>query len=121
MDPRALAVAEKNLDAAGIRGATLLVGDATSFRPPGPPPTLVISNPPLGRRVQRGAGLGGLLDRFVENAAALLVRGGRLVWISPFPRRTRDVAASRGLTLAEAYEVDMGGFAAEMQVLVKKR
>ncbi|MFT3769266.1 MAG: HEAT repeat domain-containing protein [Minicystis sp.] len=120
VDPRALDVARKNLEAAGVRDAALIAGDATSLRPPGPPPTLVISNPPLGRRVHRGAGLGGLLERFVENAAGLLVKGGRLVWISPFPQRTRDAAAARGLRLAEAHEVDMGGFAAEMQVLVKR-
>jgi 23S rRNA G2445 N2-methylase RlmL len=120
VDPRAIAVARANLEAAGARDATLIVGDATSLALPGPAPTLVITNPPLGRRVQRGAGLGPLLDRFLEHAAGMLAKGGRIVWISPFPRRAREVAEARGLRLAEAREVDMGGFAAEMQVLVKR-
>jgi 23S rRNA G2445 N2-methylase RlmL len=120
VDPLALEVARRNLAAAGLRDATLVIGDATSMRPAGPPPTLVITNPPLGRRVQRGAGLGGLLDRFVENAAGLLGKGGRLVWISPFPGRTRAVAEAHGMTVREVREVDMGGFAAELQVLIKR-
>lgn len=120
VDPRALEIARRNLDAAGARDVELLAGDATSVRLPGPAPTLVITNPPLGRRVQRGAGLAPLLVRFVEHAASLLPRGGRLVWISPFPARTREAAAAHRLALKETYEVDMGGFAAEMQVLVKR-
>jgi len=45
----------------------------------------------------------------------LLVPGGRLVWISPFPARSRAAATRAGLTLEWARVVDMGGFEAEMQ------
>lgn len=120
IDARALSVARGNLDAAGAEDAALVMGDATSLPPPGPPPTLIVTNPPLGRRVQRGAGLGPLLDRFVSHAAGVLAKHGRLVWMSPFPARTREIAAARGLALAEAREVDLGGFAAEMQRFVKR-
>jgi hypothetical protein len=60
-----------------------------------------------------------MLDRFLQHAARVLAPGGRIAWISPFPERTRAVALARGLALVRAIEVDMGGFAAEMQVLRK--
>jgi predicted RNA methylase len=121
LDAAALAVARANLEAAGAREVTLIQGDATRLRPPGPAPTLIITNPPLGRRVQRSAALGPLLDRFVEHASGLLAPGGRISWISPFPARTRTIAGVRGLTVALAREVDLGGFPAELQVLVRQR
>jgi 23S rRNA G2445 N2-methylase RlmL len=119
IEPRALGIARVNLEAAGVRDALLVQGDATSRPPPGSPPTRIITNPPLGRRVQRASALGPLLDKFLVHAAYVLAPGGRLVWISPFARRHREMAASRGLSLIEAREVDMGGFTAEMQVLAK--
>ena len=120
LEPRALAVARENLLAAGVKDAVLLEGNAATLHPPGPAPTLIVTNPPLGRRVQRSASLGPLLDRFVSNAADVLAKNGRLVWISPFPARTRELGAARGLTLKLSREVDMGGFAGEMQVMVKR-
>lgn len=120
LEPRALEVARGNLAAAGVGDAVLLAGNAATLHPPGPSPTLIITNPPLGRRVQRSAALGPLLDRFLSNVADVMAKGGRLVWISPFPGRTRDIGAARGLTLKLAREVDLGGFAAEMQVMVKR-
>jgi 23S rRNA G2445 N2-methylase RlmL len=117
VDEAALDVARANLAAAGARDATLLRGDAATLVPPGPRPTLIVTNPPLGRRVQRSAALAPLLDRFVAHAARLLAPGGRMVWISPFPERTRAVAEAQGLRVARARMVDMGGFSAELQEL----
>ena len=117
LDEGALAVAKANLEAAGAREVTLIQGDATRLTPPGEAPTLILTNPPLGRRVQRSAALAPLLDRFVEHAARVLAPEGRLSWISPFPERTRKVAEASGLLVARAQEVDLGGFAAELQVL----
>jgi len=121
LDAGALAIAKANLEAAGARAVTLIQGDSTRLNPPGPAPTLIVTNPPLGRRVQRGAGLGPMLDRFLEHAANVLAPGGRMVWISPFPERTRGVAEAHGLTLARSQEVDMGGFPGELQVFRKPR
>jgi tRNA G10 N-methylase Trm11 len=77
--------------------------------------TLVITNPPMGRRAVRAAGLAELLDRFVGHAAATLVPGGRLVWLAPWPARARRAAQAAGLRLDRASVVDMGGFDAELQ------
>jgi len=116
VDPGALAIARENLDAAGFT-ATLDRVDAIAHRPAGV--TLVITNPPMGRRSSRTAGLADTLDRFVAHAASLLAPRGRLVWIAPFAARSRAVAARAGLTLEWARVVDMGGFDAEMQRWVK--
>lgn len=111
---RALQVARENLDAAGAHGAELLQRDACSA-PPGDAPTLILTNPPLGRRVERTGALDALLTRFIEHAARVLAPGGRLVWISPFPERTEAAARRSGLRPALLQRVDMGGFDAQIQ------
>jgi len=111
-----LPVARENLARANVRAplVELVRGDATTFAPPGRA-SLIITNPPLGRRVQRTANLAPMLDRFLENAAVRLTPGGRLVWISPFPERSEVVARRSGLVLTFSQNVDMGGFSARMQ------
>ncbi|AUX45705.1 uncharacterized protein SOCE26_072010 [Sorangium cellulosum] len=119
-DPRALQVARENLDAAGARGAELLQRDACGPPPPGDAPTLILTNPPLGRRVERTGDLDATLDRFVEGAARALAPGGRLVWISPFPERTEAIARRSGLRPELLQRVDMGGFDAQIQSFHKQ-
>jgi 23S rRNA G2445 N2-methylase RlmL len=116
VDEGALEIARGNLDAAGLP-ATLHLMDALGHEPSGV--TLVITNPPMGRRSSRTAGLANRLDRFVAHAASVLVPGGRLVWIAPFPARSRAAARSAGLALEWARTIDMGGFEAEMQRWVR--
>src|SRR5262249_32817201 len=74
----------------------------------------VLTNPPMGRRVARPD-----LGRFVDHVAGALALGGRLAWISPVPRQSRDHAQRGGLHLAYAQVVEMGGFSSEIQVLSK--
>jgi len=116
LDERALAIARENLAAADVR-ATLAVGDALTFAPRGV--TLVVTNPPMGRRASRTAGLADMLDRFVVHAASVLVPGGRLAWITPWAKRARTAAEQAGLRLDGARTVDMGGFDAELQRWLK--
>jgi 23S rRNA G2445 N2-methylase RlmL len=117
IDQRALDAAAKNLAAAGIGDAALAIADATTHTPE-PAPTLIVTNPPMGRRLSRREGaLATLVDRFLHNAARVLAPGGRLVWTSPMPARSRERARPAGLALESAREVDMGGFTAELQVL----
>jgi DNA-directed RNA polymerase specialized sigma24 family protein len=115
-DTRALVVAAGNLAAAHLV-ASIERADAVVHSPPGV--TLIVTNPPMGRRASRVAGLADELDRFVAHAASVLLPGGRLVWIAPWPARTRDVATRAGLKLERAFLIDMGGFDAEMQRWVK--
>jgi len=111
-DPRALAVARANAEAAHVP-LTLEHGDALGPAPAGV--TLVITNPPMGRRASRTLGTDAMLDRFVTHAAGVLVPGGRFVWIAPWPQRSRAAGAEAGLTLDWARTLDMGGFDAEIQ------
>ncbi|MCY1061364.1 HEAT repeat domain-containing protein [Nannocystis sp. SCPEA4] len=111
LDSRALAVAATNLRNAGLT-ATLTEADATTHRAAGV--TLVITNPPMGRRVHRGD-VGPLLTAFVANAAAVLAPGGRLAWISPLPRTTDPAAQAAGLVLRRSLTLDMGGFTGQLQ------
>ncbi len=115
-DPRALDIARRNLAAAGL-SAQLERRDALDPAPPGV--TLIVSNPPMGRRASRAAGLDEMLDRFVEHAGASLVPRGRLVWMAPWPRRSRAAGTRAGLDLDWASLVDMGGFEAELQRWIK--
>lgn len=114
LEARALEVARENLAAAGVR-AVLERADALTVEWHPRDVTLVITNPPMGRRASRAAGLADALDRFVAHAAGVLVAGGRLVWVAPWPARARAAAGKAGLVLDRAFLVDMGGFDAEMQ------
>lgn len=118
VDARAIAAARANLRRAGVEDAALSTADACAFSPEGV--TLIVTNPPMGRRVHRGTHAD-LLERFVTRAADVLVPGGALVWIVPEPRAIRARAEAVGLVLARANSVDMGGFSAELSVYQKKR
>jgi 23S rRNA G2445 N2-methylase RlmL len=112
IDEGALEAARANLARAGIEAVQLVHADSTAKRPRDV--TLVLTNPPMGRRVARGE-LAPLMDRFVVSAREALVRGGRLVWLSPMPDRTRARLEAEGFTVDLARAVDMGGFSAELQ------
>jgi 23S rRNA G2445 N2-methylase RlmL len=114
---RALDAARANLAAAGVKGAALELADATTHAPAGT--TLIVTNPPMGRRVARDGTLAELLDRFVDHAAEVLRPGGRLVWLSPLGARTTARAASRGFNVTLDTEVDMGGFRTRLQRFVR--
>jgi len=116
-DPAALAAAAENLQAAGLGGVTLVRGDARRWRPP-EPVSLVMTNPPMGRRLLAGPGLGPLLATALANAAAALRPGGRIVLLSPLPELTLQQAETHGLRPTRRHRVDMGGFSAELQAFV---
>ena len=112
-DDRALAAARKNMESAGLRDVRLEKADARTFRPEGV--TLVITNPPMGRRIQADPKLDELLSRAMENVARSIVPGGRLVWITPHPRTTNRVLERARMRMTRNLVVDMRGFAANLQ------
>ena len=118
LDPRALEAARRNALAAGVR-LELAEADGTSYVPR-QAPTLILTNPPMGRRVVHHRELPEMLDRFVAHAAEVLCPGGRLVWISPRPDDGARRAAACGLRLDFEREVDMGGFTARIQRFRKR-
>ena len=112
LEGAALTAARANAERAKL-DVRLSQGDSRSHRVKHV--TLIISNPPMGRRVTRDGNLGPLLDAFLANAASVLVPGGRLVWLSPFADRTAATARRLGLKVTRHEPVDMGGFPAELQ------
>lgn len=77
--------------------------------------SLILTNPPMGRRVARDGNVATLLDAFLSHAAKSLVPTGRLVWLSPFADRTAALARKLGLRVTRHEAVDIGGFEAELQ------
>ncbi|HEU4727295.1 MAG TPA: methyltransferase [Kofleriaceae bacterium] len=110
LDARALEAARANLEAAGV-AAQLAIADARSHAPG--PVDLVVTNPPLGSRVQLDAAA--LLVAALPGLAGALAPGGRLVWITPSPRRTTPVAEQLGLVRRRSHPVDLGGVRGQLE------
>jgi precorrin-6B methylase 2 len=110
LDPDALDAARRNLDAAGVT-AELVQADACGHAPG--TVDLVITNPPLGSRVQLDAVA--LLVAALPNFARALAPGGRLVWITPAPRKTSPVAEQLGLVRSSSTAVDLGGVRGQLE------
>ena len=118
VDAKAVAATLANMERAGVDRARISVEQASALDRVPDGVTLILTNPPMGRRVERGTHAE-LLERFVDHAAHVLVPGGALVWLVPEPRHIQDRAKAAGLERARAFSVDMGGFSAELGVYLK--
>ena len=116
----AIGIAERNFAAAQIASvAAQFTGCdfrefATITRLAAQSLTLIITNPPLGRRVPIH-NLRGLFDDLFAVASQLLQPGGRLVFTNPF----RMESSQRSLKLQSRQVVDMGGFDCYLEVYRK--
>lgn len=115
LSPQAIQAAQMNADTAGFK-VKLLAMDCLEFKKTRP--TLIITNPPMGRRVQRG-NMKELMHAFIPHAAKSLASGGRMVWLSPLPDYSRKIFQEMRLELKFAQMIDLGGFAAELQLFEK--
>ncbi len=113
IDDKALEAARENAKAAGV-DLEIVSGDALKFSPG--KVSLIISNPPMGRRLHREGELHAFFDRFLSHAASLLVEHGRIAWVSPLPARTSEQAKKLGLVQDRGIDVDMGGFSGQIQL-----
>ncbi len=104
LDEAALAAAKANLEAAKVDGK-LATADARVYSCH--PVSAIVTNPPLGSRVQIDAAA--LLVECVANFARQLGPGGRLVWITPAIRKTTPAAEAAGLRRSRSLPVDLGG------------
>ncbi|HSN30194.1 MAG TPA: hypothetical protein VLT45_28095, partial [Kofleriaceae bacterium] len=77
------------------------------------PVDLILTNPPLGSRVQVDAA--GLLVAALPGFARALAPNGRLVWITPVAKQTNAAAERLGLRLARDLAVDLGGVRGRLQ------
>lgn len=101
----AIAAARANLDAANAT-ASLTLGDARGAVGERDL-DLVLTNPPLGSRVQVNAVR--LLVEILPVIARRLAPGGRLVWITPAQAQTAPVATQLGLRCSRSIPIDLGG------------
>ncbi len=104
LDPVALDAARQNLASAGL-AAELVVGDARTHT--AGTVDLIITNPPLGSRVQLDAAA--LLVAALPGFVRQLSPHGRIAWITPAHRKTSPVAEQLGLRRTRSLAVDLGG------------
>jgi len=76
--------------------------------------TLMVTNPPLGRRV-RVKDMQGLFADLYRSAARALKPGGRLVFTNPLRLRPEDPS----LKLEYCQPIDMGGFECRLEMYRK--
>ncbi len=118
LDPKAIEAAHRNGEALerGFPGMTKnitwLVQDAAQYNEG--PPSLTITNPPLGRRVHRHS-IKEFYQTVVPGVLNKIPHGGRLIWITPFQQITDLLLKDHGFTLETRIRVDLGGFECEMQ------
>ncbi len=120
LDPDAVAAAEANWAAAGLKAVRSRFACADFRRfvergdiAPGSV-ALIITNPPMGRRV-RVPDLRGLIEDLFAAAARVLRPGGRLVFANP----THAVPRDRSLRLEHRQVVDLGGFDCRLEKYVR--
>lgn len=120
LDPRALEIARANFAAANLgetRGAFTQCDFREAFSAAGIAPgtlSVVISNPPLGRRV-RIKDMQGLFADFYAAASRALRQGGRLVFVNPL----RSGPSDSSLKLVYQRSIDLGGFNCRLEMYRK--
>lgn len=120
LSAEALAITRANLEAASLAGVKtrLTCCDFRDFQQKaGIQPdslTLVISNPPLGRRI-RIPNLRGLMEDLLRAAATVLQPGGRLVFTNPMKLE----CPVPSLQLESRIMADLGGFDCRLEKYVK--
>ncbi len=122
VDAKAVRIAQANIGAARLGNveAQLVCVDfqnrdrVEALRPGGV--TLMVTNPPMGRRV-RIPDLRGLMLELLRAASTVLAPGGRLVFVNPVRLEVRDPS----LRLARREVVDLGGFSAYLEKYEKLR
>ncbi len=116
----AIEIARKNLTAANLNlvQATFTRCDFRDFQQVkglGPETvSLVITNPPMGRRVPV-ADLRGLIEDLLSVAATVLKPGGKLIFANP----VRMESSQRSLKLQSRRTVDFGGFQCRLEEYLK--
>jgi 23S rRNA G2445 N2-methylase RlmL len=116
----AIAVSQNNLAAANVAPlrSKFVISDFRDFAAIeglGPNTvSLILTNPPMGRRVPI-ADLNGLIADLIAVAATVLVPGGRLVFANPLPQSFVHPA----LKLISRQEVDFGAFFTRLERYVK--
>ncbi len=120
VSPDAIAVCRVNFAAAKIESVSLKLAccdfrDYAKLEGLGPESiTLIVTNPPMGKRV-RVPSLRGLVRDLFAAAAVVLKPGGQLVFVNPLRIESQDPS----LKLKYRRTVDLGGFDCRLEVYAK--
>jgi len=121
LDPAAIAIARANFEAAGLENISAMFtpcdfrdAEQAAGIAPGSI-TLVITNPPLGRRV-RVKDMRGLMADLLLAATKALEPGGLLIFTNPL----RDGPSSPSLKLEYRQAIDLGGFDCQLEMYSKR-
>ena len=120
LSPDAIAISRANFAAAKVNAAPLKLvccdfRDYAKVEGLGPKSvTLMITNPPMGRRI-RVPNLRGMLGDLFGVAAAVLRPGGRLIFANPVRIEPRDPS----LQLRHQKVIDLGGFDCRLEMYLK--
>ncbi len=117
IEPKAIEAARHNVRRAGVK-ADWFVGDFRANLFPGTI-DIILTNPPLGRRVAPGEARAMADDLIGLAAKRLRPATGRLVWVAPDAGSAAVTAQRLGLVVVNSRRVDLGGFDAEIQILRK--
>jgi 23S rRNA G2445 N2-methylase RlmL len=121
LNPDAIAIARANFAAAKVRAVPLKLAcadfrDYAKVEGLGPQSvTLIITNPPMGRRI-RIRDMRGLFKDLFAVAAAVLKPGGRLVFANPLRIEPLDPS----LRLKYRKVIDLGGFNCRLEMYLKQ-
>jgi len=121
LDPAAIAIARANFEAADLENVSGMFTpcdfrDAEKVAGIAPGSiTLVITNPPLGRRV-RVKDMRGLMADLLLAATKALEPGGLLIFTNPL----RDGPSSPSLKLEYRQAIDLGGFDCQLEMYSKR-
>jgi tRNA G10 N-methylase Trm11 len=116
LDARAIAVARANFEAAALAPAKAEFTESDFRNAPITPGSvsLIITNPPLGRRV-RIKDMQGLFSDLYTVSTRALRAGGRLVFVNPLRAEPSDPS----LKLEYRKSIDLGGFTCRLEMYRK--
>ncbi len=121
LSSEAIAISRSNFVAANVKGFQIKLAccdfrDYAKLEGLGPRSvTLVITNPPMGRRI-RVPNLRGLFRDLFDVAAGVLKPGGRLIFANPLRIEPRDPS----LELTYRRVIDLGGFNCRLEMYRKQ-
>ncbi len=121
LNPEAVAISRANFAAAKVKDVQVKLAccdfrDYAGVEGLGPKSvTLIITNPPMGRRI-RVPNMRGLFGDLFAVAAAVLKPGGRLIFANPLHIEPRDPT----LKLTYRKVIDLGGFNCRLEMHLKR-
>lgn len=115
-DKKAIIAAKENVALSGMKHIEIEHCDAFTVKHISP--SLIITNPPLGRRLPKDD-IDEFFVKFISLSNSLLSHEGRLIFVSPHPSFTRDKSLELGLKLIFEQKVDMGGFSGTIQKFLR--